>query len=55
MGRVSREAISDRRKVVWEMLVRGTPQVVIAKTLNVHRNTITNDVKFLRQLHRRLT
>jgi len=52
MGRVSREAISDRRKTVWEMLVRGTPQVVIAKTLNVHRNTITNDVRFLRQLHR---
>jgi len=52
MARLSKEQISDRRKTVWEMLVRGIPQVVIAKTLNVHRNTITNDVRELRKQHR---
>lgn len=52
MGRKSKEDIADRRKTVWEMLVRGIPQVVIASTLNVHRNTIANDVKELRKQHR---
>lgn len=48
----SKEEIAQRRATVWEMLVRGIPQVVIAKTLNVHRNTITNDVRELRKQHR---
>jgi hypothetical protein len=52
MARLSKEQIADRRKTVWEMLVMGVPQVTIAKTLNVHRNTITNDVRELRKLHR---
>lgn len=52
-GKNSQEAIAERRETVWEMLVRGVPQVVIAKTLNVHRNTIANDVKELRRTHRK--
>lgn len=52
MGRLSKEQIADRRKTVWEMIVRGIPQVVIAKTLNVHRNTVMNDVRELRKQHR---
>ena len=52
MARNSQEVIAERRDTVWEMLVRGVPQVVIAKTLNVHRNTIANDVRELRRTHR---
>jgi len=48
----SREEVEERRSAVWEMLVRGVSQTIIAKTMNVHRNTIFNDVKELRRIHR---
>lgn len=51
-GKRSKEETEDRRRQVWEMLVRGTPQTVIAKTLGVHRNTVNSDVRELRKRHR---
>jgi len=53
MSKGSREQIAERRAAVWEMVVRGVPQAVIAKTLNVHRNTVVTDVKELRKMHRK--
>jgi len=43
----------ERRNQVWEMLVRGVSQKVISETLNVHRNTVANDIKVLRDRHRK--
>lgn len=43
----------ERRAQVWEMLVRGVSQKVIADTLSVHRNTVANDIRVLRAKHRK--
>ena len=49
-----REDIADRRAKVWEMIVRGVNQQAISAALNVHRNTVSNDVKELRKQHRQV-
>jgi len=43
--------VEARRAQVWDLLMRGVSQAVIAKTLNVHRNTIMVDVRYLREKH----
>jgi hypothetical protein len=46
------EAIEERRRQVWEMILKGVPETVISKAFGVHRNTIINDVRVLRRRHR---
>jgi len=48
-----KQQLEDRRRTVWDLVVRGIPMTVIAKTLGVHRNTINNDVKVLRENNRK--
>lgn len=48
----TKQQLEDRRRQVWDLVLRGVPVTVIAKTLGVHRNTITNDVKVLRERNR---
>ena len=45
--------IEERRRKIWDMILRGLPETVIANTLGVHRNTVVNDVRVLRDQHRR--
>ena len=43
---------ADRRRKVWSLVLRGVPETVIAQSLGVHRNTIVNDLRKLREEHR---
>lgn len=49
----SKAAIEDRRRQVRELMMRGVPGTDIAKILNVHRNTIVNDLKIIREENRK--
>lgn len=51
-GRKSKEETETRRRQVWELQLRGLPKNIIAKTLGVSPNTITQDVRALRENHR---
>lgn len=48
----TKEQLQDRRRTVWELYLRGVPLTVISRTLNVHRNTINNDLRELRKTHK---
>ena len=53
VGRWSRAAVDDRRRKVWEMhVMKGMPETAVAKWFGVHRNTIVNDVRAIRELNR---
>lgn len=45
----NKNAIMARRRAVWEYIIRGVSEAKIAKAFGVHRNTIVNDVKHLRE------
>jgi hypothetical protein len=47
----SKAQIDERRRQVWDMLVRGVSKGVISKTLGVCSATITDDCKVLQQMH----
>lgn len=51
---MNREKTEERRRQVWQMLLRGIPETVIAKMFDVHRNTIVTDVRVLRMKNRQL-
>jgi len=54
VGKWSRAAVDDRRRKVWEMhTLQGMPEVAIAKWFGVHRNTIVNDVRAIREANRK--
>jgi len=48
----SRAVIDERRRHVWAFVLKGVPESMIAKAMNVHRNTIVNDIRELRKQHR---
>lgn len=50
----TKEKIEERRRQVWDLVVRGTPMAVMAGALGVHRNTVLNDLSVLRERHREL-
>jgi len=44
--------IEERRKHVFELMLRGTSVGAMAKVLSVHENTILNDLRQIRQQNR---
>lgn len=44
--------IEERRRRVFELLMAGVPEVKIAELVGVHRNTIINDVRAIREANR---
>lgn len=52
-GKWNRAAVDDRRRQVWDMMARGVPENVMAKLFKVHRNTVVNDVRAIREQNRR--
>lgn len=50
----TRFEIEQRRRAVADLLARGIPQTVIAKTLSVSRVTINKDVQAIRAKNRRM-
>lgn len=48
----SKFAIEERRRRVYEMHVQGVADTKIAEALLVHRNTVANDLKAIRDVNR---
>lgn len=48
----SKAIIEERRRRVWAFQLKGVPETMIANALSVHRNTIVNDIRELRKIHR---
>lgn len=53
VGKWNAAAIEDRRRQVFELMLRGISETVIARQFGVHRNTIVNDVREIRRQNRR--
>jgi len=47
--RYTPEAIDARREKVWDLTIRGLGPSAIADVLAVHRNTVSSDIKHLRE------
>lgn len=52
VGKWNRAAVEDRRRQVWDLLLRNVPETMIAKIFSVHRNTIVSDVRAVRNANR---
>jgi predicted DNA-binding protein (UPF0251 family) len=52
-GLSKKDSLDVRRLTAWRLKMRGYSEQEIAKSLEVHRNTICNDIRYMREKFKR--